>query len=74
MEAMHRIIDHSEGSMKILGGSRFDSDGQVSKEWKDFGSYYMVLPGLELVRPQRMPVLVTWHSSQQLQEPACQWC
>ena len=49
--AMHRFLRASGSSMKVLGGARFDADSAMAPEWEPFGSFCMVLPALELVRP-----------------------
>jgi hypothetical protein len=53
INAMQRFMRASGGDMRVLGGARFDSNAAVSHEWAPFGSFYMVLPALELVRAAR---------------------
>jgi hypothetical protein len=53
INAMQRFMRASGGDMRVLGGARFDSNAAVSHEWAPFGSFYMVLPALELVRAPR---------------------
>lgn len=47
---MHRFLADEAGAIKVLGGGRFDPHGSVSAEWDAFGSYYMILPAVEMVR------------------------
>jgi hypothetical protein len=45
--SMQRFL--ADGSVKVLGGARFDANRAVSPEWQPFGGYYMVLPSVEVV-------------------------
>lgn len=50
MAVMQRFLIGNDSRLKIMGGARFDPHGAVSPEWAPFGSYYMMMPAVELVR------------------------
>ena len=47
---MQRFLVDRAAAGKVLGGARFDASRTAAKEWEPFGSYYMLLPAVELVR------------------------
>lgn len=54
--SMQRFLIDSNSAVKVLGGARFDPGGAIADEWRAFGSYYMVLPALEMVRARSLCV------------------
>ena len=58
MASMQRFLIDSAGAVKVLGGARFDPTAAIASEWEPFGSYYMLIPAIELVcstLPDAMP-------------------
>jgi hypothetical protein len=53
LASMQRFLVDRESAVKVLGGARFDPQTGVASEWEPFGSYYMLIPALELVRCTR---------------------
>ena len=41
--------DNTGCSIKVLGGSRFDTGGKVGPEWDAFGSFCLLIPRIEFV-------------------------
>jgi hypothetical protein len=55
---MKRFLIDSNSAVKVLGGARFDPHSHVSPEWEEFGSYYMILPSIEMVRAHMQTVFM----------------
>lgn len=51
LDAVQRFVRPFGRSMRALGGARFDSSSTTAPEWRDFGSYCMLIPAIDLVRP-----------------------
>lgn len=44
VKSMRRFLEASNARLRVFGGSRFDPHKAPSPEWKEFGSYFFMLP------------------------------
>jgi hypothetical protein len=47
VQEIQSFLSEDSPRVRALGGARFDSQGQPSDEWQEFGSYCFMLPRFE---------------------------
>lgn len=63
---MNLFLSEAHPRVRIFGAARFDAEQSPSAEWASFGSYFFVLPRLEMLEAGNCHLLcctLAWHSS-----------
>jgi hypothetical protein len=49
MQCIEAFLSAANARVRALGGTRFNGASQPSPEWQPFGSFYFVIPRLEML-------------------------